>query len=90
MIIFHNEQQELRKGRSCVDAIFVIIHLSQRAFEYSKPGFICFTNIKKALDTFKLHHIMNIMEKYNLANTLIKLLTKCILKIKLDIGTFKE
>ena len=39
IIKIHDEQQGFRRNRSCIDAIFAIRKLSEKAYEFNKPVF---------------------------------------------------
>ena len=45
-----DEQQGFRSGRSCVDAVFIMRQITEKAIEYNKPVFICFIDLEKAFD----------------------------------------
>ena len=62
IIKLHDEQQGFRKGRSCVDAIFAIRQLCEKAYEFNKPAFFCFIDIEKAFDKVQLKHVIKILE----------------------------
>ena len=70
----HDKQQGFRKGRSCVDAIFAIRQLCEKAHAFNKPTFFCFIDIEKAFDKVQLKHVIKILDKFKIPDNLINLI----------------
>lgn len=88
MIQLQDEQQGFRRGRSCVDAIFIIRQISEKSLEFNRPAFFCFIDLEKAFDRIRLKHVLNILEKYNVPDSLICLIQNIYVdnyaKVKID------
>lgn len=47
------EQQDFRKNRSTIDAIFIVRQITEKALEFNKPAYLCFIDLTKAFDRLR-------------------------------------
>ena len=67
-----DEQQGFRTGRSCVDAIFVIRQLKEKAIEFNRPAYTCFVDFEKAFDRVRLEDVINTLHNRSIPLEIIK------------------
>ena len=74
VINLEDEQQGFRRGRSCINAIFVVRQLAEKVLEFNKPAFFCFIDIEKALDNIQLEHVLKFFEDHGIPVVFIRLI----------------
>ena len=72
MITLSNEQQGLRTGRSCTDAVFVRSQIMEKSIEYNRPAYLCFIDLEKAFDNVQLRDIIHLLYDRQIPHNLIK------------------
>ena len=78
-----DEQQCFRCGRSCTDAIFIVRQLAQKALEFNRHAFFCFTDIEKAFDKIHLKRVLNTLENQGIINLIWDIHTNNYTRIKI-------
>lgn len=63
LIILSDEQQGIRCGRPCVDAVFVPRQVTEKNNEYNKPAYLSFINLTKVFDRIQEEDIIQLLYK---------------------------
>jgi len=75
------EQNGFRPGRSCIDGIFTLKHLTEKRVERGQTVHLTFIDLKKAYDTVPLSKLWTCMEKEGVSELFIRavrnLYSKC-------------
>jgi hypothetical protein len=69
--ILQEEQCGIHKGRSCIDAIFVIKQIMEKRREYNLPLFLFFLDYEKAYNREDRCKLWNILTEYGLPTNLV-------------------
>ena len=70
------EQNGFRKGRSCMDCIFVTSQLIEKDREFNIPTYIAFIDFKKAFDSVDRDKLWNIMASKGIPTHLITIIQR--------------
>ena len=64
-----------RKGRGCIDQVYILRILAEKAREFNTPLYLAFVDLKKAYDSVSREALwMILQEKYNLPNKLVNII----------------
>lgn len=67
-----DEQQGFRRGRSCVDAVFVLRQITEKSIEYNKPAYLCFIDLTKAFDQVQLEDVIHLLYYRNIPINIVQ------------------
>ena len=75
-VLLLEEQNGLRKGRSCMDCIFSASQIIEKHREFNIPTFIAFIDFKKAFDSVDRDKLWTIMSSKGIQAHLITAIQK--------------
>ena len=70
----HEIQAAFRTGRSCIDQIFTLRLITERAKESNTPIFLCFVDIQKAYDSVNRDALWDVLKKYGFPVELVQII----------------
>ena len=65
------EQQDFRRNRSTIDAVFILRQIIEKAIEFNKPAFLCFVDLTKAFDRVQLKDVVALLQQLNVDDRII-------------------
>ena len=72
--VLPKSQCGFRKGRGCVDMIFVARQLVEKSREHETPLFVLFVDLKKAYDSIPRCALWRVLEKYGVPPTMLSVI----------------
>ena len=75
--ILPESQCGFRKGRGCVDMIFVARQLIEKAIEHGEALFVLFVDLKKAYDSVPRQALWRVLEKCGVPTVMLSIIQSC-------------
>lgn len=72
-IILRKEQAGFRRGRGCINQIFILRNIVEQCIEWNSPLFINFIDFKRAFDTIHRETLKKIMANYGIPGKIIRM-----------------
>ena len=72
--ILRQEQAGFRKGRSCIDHIFVLRQILEQSQEWNSPLYAVFVDFEKAFDSLHRDSLWKILRNYGIPQKLVKVI----------------
>ena len=71
--VVSDTQRGFRTGKGCVDMIFCVCQLVEKAIEHNTKIFLLFVDLRKAYDSVPRHGLWCALRKYGIPENLIEL-----------------
>lgn len=72
--ILRQEQAGFRKGRSCIDHIFVLRQILEQSHEWNSPLYLVFVDFEKAFDSLHRASLWRILRHYGIPQKLVNII----------------
>ena len=71
--VLPESQNGFRKGRGCIDMIYVARQLVEKAWEHNDTLYMLFANLRKSYDSVLREALWRVMEKYGVSLKLLSI-----------------
>ena len=72
--LLRQEQAGFRKGRSCIDHIFVLRQILEQSHEWNSPLYVVFVDFEKAFDSLHRASLWKILRHYGIPQKLVSII----------------